>query len=241
MQSVGNQFQLLMVGGGCDTVFDMRRGGDLVVDSLMLNNTALVLKLRDVTDNTTSYEIRSMKVDNHAAGWRLVEMQRPGPLRFHAAGHMGRHAAPGPDPIKLLGDPQYQDVDVDFWWQGKTLAGREGKTVAALRVDQPRAVERKPRVRCGRIKRRFEYPSSPAASATQKKAIAMNEEELKKAIHSQPFEPIRIHLSNGTTFDLPHPDAILIGNRTSAVLVGQGVQVISNLHVNYVEPIALAH
>ena len=68
----------------------------------------------------------------------------------------------------------------------------------------------------------------------------MNEEEFKNAIRSQPFVPVRIHLSNGATFDVPHPDAILIGPRTSAVLVGSGVQVISNLHVNYVEPLVAA-
>jgi hypothetical protein len=69
---------------------------------------------------------------------------------------------------------------------------------------------------------------------------SMNEEELKKAIKSQPFAPVRIHLSNGVAFDVPHPDAILIGPRTSAVLVGEGVQVISNLHVNHVEPLVAA-
>jgi hypothetical protein len=65
----------------------------------------------------------------------------------------------------------------------------------------------------------------------------MNEGEFKKAIKSQPFQPVRIHLSNGAIFDVPHPDAILIGNRTSAVLVGDGVQILSNLHVNFVEPL----
>jgi hypothetical protein len=68
----------------------------------------------------------------------------------------------------------------------------------------------------------------------------MNEEEFKKAVKSEPFEPVRIHLSNGATFDVRHPDAILVGPRTSAVLVGQGVQVISNIHVNYIEPLAAA-
>jgi hypothetical protein len=68
----------------------------------------------------------------------------------------------------------------------------------------------------------------------------MNEDELKKAVKSEPFEPVRIHLSNGATFDVRHLDAILVGPRTSAVLVGQGVQVISNIHVNYVEPLAAA-
>jgi len=68
----------------------------------------------------------------------------------------------------------------------------------------------------------------------------MNEDELKKAVKSEPFEPVRIHLSNGATFDVKHPDAILVGPRTSAVLVGQGVQVISNIHVNHIEPLAAA-
>jgi len=65
----------------------------------------------------------------------------------------------------------------------------------------------------------------------------MNEQELKNAVRSEPFEPVRLHLSNGATFDVRHPDAILVGPRTSAILVGTGVQVISNLHVNHVEPL----
>jgi hypothetical protein len=119
LQSVGNQFQFLAVIGGCDTVFDMRRGGNLIVDSLMLNNRALVLKVRDVTVGSDSYEIRTMKADNHAAGWRLIEMEKPRSIRFHAAGHIGRLATPAPNAIQLLGDPKYQDVKLDFWWQGR--------------------------------------------------------------------------------------------------------------------------
>jgi hypothetical protein len=119
VQSVGNQFQLLMVGGSCDTVFDIRRGGDLVIDQLVLNNAALVLKTDRVDVNDCSYEIRTMKVDNFSAGWRLLEMTRPAPIRFHAAGHIGRRATPAPDAVKLQGDPQNQDVRIDFWWDGK--------------------------------------------------------------------------------------------------------------------------
>ena len=118
-QSVVHQFQLMMVGGWCDTIFDVRRGGDLVVDQLVMNNPALVLKTDILDANDCSFEIRSMKVDNNSSGWRLLEMTKPGPLRFHAAGHIGRLATPGPDAIKLLGDPQYQDVRIDFWWNGK--------------------------------------------------------------------------------------------------------------------------
>lgn len=66
----------------------------------------------------------------------------------------------------------------------------------------------------------------------------MTEEELKLAILTQPFEPVRIHLSNGATFDVKSPGAITIGRRTSGVVVGSGVQVIANMHITHVEPIA---
>jgi hypothetical protein len=119
LQSVANQFQFLGVGGWTDTVFDIRRGGDLVVDTLVLNSKSLVLKLRDVEMNSNSYEIRTLKVDNNGTGWRLVEMEKPRSVRILVSGHMSRRAAPGADAIKLLGDPKYQDVRIDMWWQGQ--------------------------------------------------------------------------------------------------------------------------
>jgi hypothetical protein len=67
----------------------------------------------------------------------------------------------------------------------------------------------------------------------------MNQEELTRAVKPQPFYPMRIHLSNGLTFDIPHPDWISVGPRTSAILVaGEAFQIISNMHVNLVEPLA---
>ena len=119
IQSVGNQFQFMAVGGQCDTVFDIRRGGDLIVDTLVLNTSALVLKLRDVELNTNSYEIRTLKVDNIAMDWRLLEMQKPRSVRVHIAGHVSRRAVPAADAIKLLGDPSTQDIEIDMWWRGK--------------------------------------------------------------------------------------------------------------------------
>ena len=66
----------------------------------------------------------------------------------------------------------------------------------------------------------------------------MNDEELRIAVLTQPFEPVRNHLSNGATFDVKSPGAITIGRRTSGVVVGDGVQVISNMHVTHVEPLS---
>jgi hypothetical protein len=68
----------------------------------------------------------------------------------------------------------------------------------------------------------------------------MNEEELKTAVLTQPFEPVRIHLTNGAIFEVKSPGAITIGKRASGIVVGAGVQVISNLHVCHVEPMSTA-
>ena len=68
----------------------------------------------------------------------------------------------------------------------------------------------------------------------------MNEDELRMAVLTQPFEPVRIHLTNGATFEVRSPGAITIGKRTSGIVVRSGVQVISNLHVTHVEPLVTA-
>ena len=69
----------------------------------------------------------------------------------------------------------------------------------------------------------------------------MNQEDLRRAIkENQPFQPLRLRLSSGSTYEIHHPDAILIGPRTSGILVGDAIQIISNVHVNQIEPLALA-
>jgi hypothetical protein len=67
---------------------------------------------------------------------------------------------------------------------------------------------------------------------------AMSEEDVWLAVLTQPFEPLRIHLSNGATFGVKSPGAINIGRRSSGVVVGAGVQAIANMHITHVEPIA---
>jgi hypothetical protein len=68
----------------------------------------------------------------------------------------------------------------------------------------------------------------------------MRQDDLQKAVKPQPFEPTRIHLSDGTTFEVPHPDFVSIGPRTTAILVGESHQIINNLHITYVEPLIAA-
>jgi hypothetical protein len=45
----------------------------------------------------------------------------------------------------------------------------------------------------------------------------MTQEELQEAARRQPFEPFRLVLTTGTTYDVRHPDLIMVGRR-SAIL-----------------------
>jgi hypothetical protein len=68
----------------------------------------------------------------------------------------------------------------------------------------------------------------------------MNEEELKLAIFTPPFEPKRIRLTNGETYDIRHPGAIAIGYRTSGVVVQGRIHMVANVHIAQVEPLDAA-
>jgi hypothetical protein len=39
----------------------------------------------------------------------------------------------------------------------------------------------------------------------------MHYEEIRRRLRTQPFQPFRIRLSNGTTYDVMHPDLVMIG------------------------------
>ena len=45
----------------------------------------------------------------------------------------------------------------------------------------------------------------------------MTQEELHKAAHRQPFEPFRILLTTGATYDIRHPDLIMVGRRSVTI------------------------
>ena len=44
--------------------------------------------------------------------------------------------------------------------------------------------------------------------------------ELRKHLNRQPFQPFRIHLSDGAQYDVPHGDFMLVTHREVAVAVG---------------------
>jgi hypothetical protein len=45
----------------------------------------------------------------------------------------------------------------------------------------------------------------------------MTQEDLQDAARRQPFEPFRVHLTTGATFDVRHPDLIMVGRRAAII------------------------
>ena len=68
----------------------------------------------------------------------------------------------------------------------------------------------------------------------------MNEEELRIAVLTDPFEPKRLHLSDGKTVDIARPGTIAVGRRTSGVVIDGLIHTITNLHITRVEPLVAA-
>jgi hypothetical protein len=68
----------------------------------------------------------------------------------------------------------------------------------------------------------------------------MNEEELRIAMLTEPFEPKRLYLSDGTAVDIPRPGSIAVGKRTSGVVVDGLIHTIFNIHITRVEPLVRA-
>lgn len=45
----------------------------------------------------------------------------------------------------------------------------------------------------------------------------MTQQELQEAARRQPFEPFRLSLTTGATYDIHHPDLIMVGRRSAVV------------------------
>jgi hypothetical protein len=74
----------------------------------------------------------------------------------------------------------------------------------------------------------------------------MSPHELHEAIKKQPFAPVRLHMSNGRTHDVRHPDDAIIGDEVIALGVyDEGaefprIRLLSIININEVEPISRA-
>jgi hypothetical protein len=73
----------------------------------------------------------------------------------------------------------------------------------------------------------------------------MSAEELRDTLRRMPFEPFRLVMTDGTGFDIRHPDLLMIGHRTAVVgLTGDPAQTyydrtvkVDLLHVIRLEPL----
>ena len=43
----------------------------------------------------------------------------------------------------------------------------------------------------------------------------MNHKDIQEAAHRRPFEPFRVTLTTGETYDIRHPDLIMVGRRAA--------------------------
>ena len=69
--------------------------------------------------------------------------------------------------------------------------------------------------------------------------------EIRDQLRREPFEPFRLHVTDGAHYDILHPETCMVGLRTTAVGVPASpesvlwdrlVQV-DNLHITRIEPI----
>ena len=76
----------------------------------------------------------------------------------------------------------------------------------------------------------------------------MRPDELIALIRTRPFVPLRIHLTDGKSYEIRHPDQIIVLRGRVDVGVGadpdtgaaEGVEHLSLLHIVRVEPLASA-
>ena len=45
----------------------------------------------------------------------------------------------------------------------------------------------------------------------------MTQDELREAARTQPFEPFRVILTTGASYDIRHPDLIMVGRRSAVI------------------------
>jgi hypothetical protein len=76
--------------------------------------------------------------------------------------------------------------------------------------------------------------------------VVMNPEEIRQRLQTQPFQPFRIYLSDGRSYDIRHPEMVFVTRQTLIVGIVNPAQpgalfetyaAVSTLHITAVEPI----
>ena len=78
----------------------------------------------------------------------------------------------------------------------------------------------------------------------------MRLDDIQRLLHERPFKPFRIHLSNGRTHDVHHPELAMAGRTT--MFIGKPAPdlppsayddfaIVTLLHINDVEPLPVSN
>jgi hypothetical protein len=62
----------------------------------------------------------------------------------------------------------------------------------------------------------------------------MSADDLKQAIRNT---PVRLHLSNGATYDVTHPEGALVSDKVAAIAAGDTIALVSMAHIAEVVPL----
>ena len=75
----------------------------------------------------------------------------------------------------------------------------------------------------------------------------MSPDEIRTLLHKQPFVPLRLHMSNGMTLDIRHPEMAIVGGEHMAIGVTPDganeplINIVSLININVIEPIQHKH
>ena len=72
----------------------------------------------------------------------------------------------------------------------------------------------------------------------------MDARELYKTVKQQPFEPVRVFVSDGLHYDIRHPDQVIVTDRSAYIGLSpngdgpfQDVAQVANIHITRIEPL----
>jgi hypothetical protein len=67
----------------------------------------------------------------------------------------------------------------------------------------------------------------------------MNDETINQWLRSSPFQPFTLNLSNGESYEIRHPEKILVGKRQAVVYApaSDSFSFVALVHINSIRPI----
>jgi hypothetical protein len=78
----------------------------------------------------------------------------------------------------------------------------------------------------------------------------MPPDDLAAAIDRRPFTPFRLHLSDGTAYEVRHPEMVLLGRRSAVIGISEEINgrpmydrhvTVAPLHIVRLEPLVEQH